>query len=176
MIRWTVGLPLMFAVTIMQVAIFDSALIGNQIRLDLPLYLLVAIGLSVRGEQATLGGFALGLIVDMFQFGPFGVNALIFCLAGWSLAEARLRVLQENASFRTMQGVLSTLVVTGLTWLLGSVFGQSPLGLNNGPWGVVANLAAVGLIGGIMVHPMGRLVRWMLRKEWVDRATPAVGI
>ncbi len=176
MIRWVVAIPLMFVVAIIQVSVFDLALVGGAIRLDLPLYLLVAIGLCSRSTQAALGGFVLGLVVDLFQFGPFGIHALIYCLAGWSFAEARLRVLQDGASARTMQGVFSTLVVTVLTWLAGPIFGQEPLALSRGPWGVLATLVIVGLLGGIAVHPMSRVVGPMVLDSESGRAGSAVGL
>ena len=157
--RWPIAIPVMFAIAIVQVAVFDQALLGGQVRLDLPLYLLVAIGLSSRSSSAALAGFTLGVIVDLFQFGPFGIHAMIYCLAGWVLAESRERVLQEGIGFSIMQGTLATLAVTGLTWLLGSVFGQRPLALNQGPWGVLVNLAIIGLLGGMAVQPMARVAR-----------------
>lgn len=159
--RWAIAVPVMFAITIVQVAVFDQALLAGQIRLDLPLYLLVAIGLSSRSSSAALAGFTLGVVVDLFQFGPFGVHAMIYCVAGWVLAESRERVLQDGIGFSIMQGALATLAVTGLTWLLGSVFGQGPLALNQGPWGVLLNLAMIGLLGGIAVRPMTRVALMM---------------
>lgn len=172
--RWAVALPVMMIITILQVEIFDSALIGGRIRIDLPLYLLVAIGLSTRSTEAATAGFVLGVVVDLFQFGPFGIQALMYCLAGWTLAEARIRVLQDGSGARTMQGILWTLVVTSLTWLLGAVFGQKPLALNFGPWGVLLNLVAAGALGGLAVHLMSRLVRLIVKEEWDSRANAMV--
>ena len=159
--RWPIAIPVMFAIAIVQVAVFDQALLGGQVRLDLPLYLLVAIGLSSRSSSAALAGFTLGVIVDLFQFGPFGVHAMIYCVAGWVLAESRERVLQEGVGLSIMQGTLATLAVTGLTWLLGSVFGQRPLAMNQGPWRVLANLALIGLLGAMAVGPMARVAHKM---------------
>ncbi len=159
--RWAIAIPTMFAVTFVQVAVLDQALLGGQVRLDLPLYLVVAVGLSSRSSSAALAGFVLGVIVDLFQFGPFGIHAMIYCVAGWVLAESRERVLQEGVGFSVMQGTLATLAVTGLTWLLGSVFGQRPLALNQGPWRVLVNLAMIGLLGGMAVGPMTRLANMM---------------
>jgi rod shape-determining protein MreD len=159
--RWAIAIPTMFAVALVQVAVLDQALLAGQVRLDLPLYLVVAVGLSSRSSSAALAGFALGVIVDLFQFGPFGVHAMIYCVAGWVLAESRERVLQEGVGFSVMQGTLATLAVTGLTWLLGAVFGLRPLALNQGPWRVLVNLAMIGLFGGIAVGPMTRLAHMM---------------
>lgn len=176
MIRWSLVLPVMIAAVLVQTAVFDVALVAGEVRIDLPLYLLVAIGLSTETTQAAVIGFVLGLFVDLFQFGPFGLHALIYCFAGWTLAEARLRVLHDGIGLRSMQGLWWALVVTGLTWMLGSVFGQQPAALRHGPWGVVATLGVIGVVGSIAVHPMGRVISWTMQQPWQGREKPLTGI
>lgn len=176
MILWPKALPLMSLVVLAQVAIFDVALLAGEVRLDLPLYLVVAIGLVARSRHAILACFVLGLIVDLFQFGPFGLHGLMYCLAAWTLAEARLRVLQGGASLRTVQGMMATWAVTGLSWLLGGVFGQEPFALNHGPLGVVLNLLIVGVCGGIAVHPMTRVAHGLYEEPLGGRDVPLVGL
>lgn len=171
MIRWTSAVLVMFTVNIVQAGFFDSFLLLGYIRIDLPLYLLVAASVACAGRQATAFGFVLGLIVDLFQYGPFGFNALIYCVAGFTLADARTRFTQDGSSLRSMQALIATLAITTMTWLLGLVFGQMPIGLQQGPWAVVFTLAGTALVGAAAIHPVGRLNRYVLDGEYSDRGS-----
>ncbi len=157
--RWSHIVIVIGAVVIAQVATFDQTLVAGTVRLDLPLYLLIGVGFVARSDEAALLGFVVGLSVDLFQFSPFGLNALLFGIVGWSLAEARVRMLQPGTTFRTFQGALAAVAVTSLSWFAGAIFEQDPPPFTNRTLGI---LATIGIIGGVLVHPATRLARWMV--------------
>lgn len=129
---------------------------------------MVGIGFAALPNQAAVQGFVIGLATDVFQFGPFGLHALVYCLAGWSLATLRLRVLEAGASFRTIQAAGAVAVVTVMTWFAGRTFGQASPPASQ--W--LGRLAVTSLCGAILVHPATRLGRWMLNEE--ESSTEAV--
>lgn len=160
LVSWRHALAVIVGVVLVQVANFDRILVFDRLRLDLPMLLLIGIGFAAPPSSAVVLGFVLGLAVDLFHLGPFGLHALVYGLVGYSLAQAKLRVLQPGRHFRTIQGMAAAAAVTAVIWLAGAVFGQSP------PRFEVANvalLAATGVVGGIAVHPATRLGEWMIR-------------
>lgn len=157
-IRWPLALLAMLATVLVQAGGLDQVALPNNSRLDLPLLLLVGIGLVGSAENAAVTGFVLGLLVDLFQFGPFGIHALVYCLAAWTLVNVRVRLLEAGASFRTIQGAGSVVVVTALTWFVGGVFGQDPPPLDE--W--LPRLGWSAVFGAVLVHLATRSARWML--------------
>ncbi len=157
--RWLHIVIVVVAIVIAQVETFDQTLLVNRVRLDLPLYLLVGIGFVSRSDEALLLGFVIGLAVDLFQFSPFGLNALLFGLVGWVLAEARVRMLQPGTSFRTVQGALAAIAITAVSWFAGTVFNQDPPPFNNA---TLINLGVIGIVGAVLVHPATFLAGWMI--------------
>ena len=157
-IRWPLALAVMLVTVLVQASGFDQVAMPGNSRLDLPLLLLVGIGLVGSANTAALAGFVLGLMVDLFQFGPFGIHALVYCLAAWTLVNARVRVLEAGASFRTVQGAGAVVVVTALTWFVGGVFGQDPPALDQ--W--LPRLGWSALFGAGLVHFAARLAGRML--------------
>ncbi len=169
-IRWRHALAGIGCAVLLQVAVFDQILVADRLRLDLPLFLVIGIGFAASSTNAAILGFAVGLAVDLFQFGPFGLHALVFCLVSWALAEAKLRALQPGRSFRTVQGGMAAIAVTSVTWLAGAVFGQSPPEFSVRS---LVLLALTGVVGGVVVHPATVLGEWMLgagRPARVDAA------
>lgn len=170
-ISWGHALAVIGVTVLVQVANLDRLHLLGELRFDLPLFLLIGLGFAARSHNAAILGFVLGLAVDLFQFGPFGLHAFVFCLVAWSLAEARVRVLQDGASFRTVQGSVAAVVVTSVLWLAGSVFGQSPPPFSTRS---VLLVFLTGLIGGIMVHPSTRVAQWMLVERQMARSEAGV--
>lgn len=154
-IAWVPAVAVLSGLSVVQVAIFDQFWIGGRVRIDLLLLAVVSIGLRADARSAALLGFAAGLFVDLFRFGPFGLHALIFCLAAWTLANNDARMLQVGAGFRFAQGTFAVLLTVAATWTTAAVFGQRPPPFGN------ESLVAVGLsaLVGAAVLPL------------VDRAT-----
>ncbi len=158
-ISWPHAGAVIAAAVVLQVANFDRILLADRVRVDLPMLLLIGVGFAAPPATATALGFTLGLAVDLFHLGPFGLHALVYCLVAYSLAQAKLRALQPGRSFLTLQGMVAAAVVTAVIWLAGAVFGQSPPRFDLGNVGV---LVAVAVIGGVAVHPATRLGGWMI--------------
>lgn len=160
-IRWPSFLLVTLIVVVVQATGFDQLPLPGGSRLDLSLVLVVGIGFAAMPDEAAVQGFVIGLATDMFQFGPFGLHALVYSLAGWSLAALRLRVLDAGASFRTVQAAGAVALVTTLTWFAGRTFGQAPPPASQ--W--LVRLTVASLCGAVLVHPATRLGRWMLKEQ-----------
>ncbi len=172
-IRWGYALLAIVTSAVAQAVVFDQALLfGDRVRLDGPLLLIVGLGFVARTEDAALLAFVTGLAVDLFQFGPFGLHALVYTLAVWSIGIARVRLLQPGTSFRVVQGALAVMVVTGLSWVVGAVFGQDP------PSGgrAIAGLAGAGLAGAVFGSAMAGVARWMIDERTMARQDESLGV
>jgi len=158
-IRWPQTIALLAALSIVQAAVFDQLVWAGRVRIDALLLVVVSVGLTASIRDATVLGFVCGLFVDLLRFGPFGLHALIFCLAGWALASNGSRMLQIGAGFRFVQGSIAVLLVTAATWTTAAVFGQRPPAFGNRSLIAVALSAAVG---GVLLWPIGRLTSAMV--------------
>jgi rod shape-determining protein MreD len=156
-IRGPMTVAVISVTAVVQTVAFDQVRLLGGARIDLPLLLVVGVGFLAQPDEAAGLGFATGLIVDLSQFGPFGMHALVFCLAAWSLCLARIRMFETGFSFRSVQGAGAVMVVTALTWLVGGIFGQSPpVGRQ---W--IQQLILAGLQGALLVHPARRVASWL---------------
>lgn len=145
------GLTALVVVTtvVLQVAVLDTVRpLG--IRVDLPLLLVLGIGFSSRRADAAVAGWCTGLLVDLHQLGPLGLSALVYAVAGWSLADSRVRVVEAGPLFRTVQGALAALTVSWLLWAATVLVGQ--LG-NPADWSLLGWSAGLALSGAVGVHP-----------------------
>lgn len=157
--QWTTTFAILAALSVVQVGVFDQVWIGGRVRIDLMLLAVVSIGLRAEVRQATVLGFVIGLFVDLFRFGPFGLHALIFCLAGWVLASNGTRMLQVGAVFRLLQGAFAVLIVTAATWTTAAVFGQRPPAFGNES---LISIGLTALVGGVLLTPMEAITRRMV--------------
>ncbi len=158
-IRWLHALAIIVVTIVVQVSVLDRYQLLDLVRIDLPLILIVSIGFVATPSDAAVLGFTTGLLLDTMQFGPFGLSALVYCLAAWLIVLARQRVLQAGASFRTAQGAAIVVLVTAATWAAGTVFGLRPptFGLLS-----VGRLLLFGVVGAVLVHPLTRAASWMV--------------
>lgn len=88
-VRTLIGLAV---AVVVQVTVLDRLDPGGVIRFDLPLLLVVAVGLWSRADDAALLGFAAGVGVDLFHVGPFGHHSLVYCLVGLAVAGVSSRL------------------------------------------------------------------------------------
>ncbi|MEZ5341975.1 MAG: rod shape-determining protein MreD [Acidimicrobiales bacterium] len=132
------------------VTILDVHWLLGTARIDLPVILVVGIAARAGAEDAARLGFMVGLTVDFFQFGPFGLNALVLCLVAWTLAEAKVRMLQPGALFHSVQSAVAVVLATVVAWTAAFVFGLTPPPLGVA---VFANITLVGLAAAALVHP-----------------------
>ena len=171
-VHWPQTLALLSALTIVQAAILDQFWLGGRLRIDVLLLVVVSVGLSASVRDAMVLGFVIGLFVDLFRFGPFGLHALIFCLAGWVLANNSARMLQIGPGFRLAQGTVAVFLTTVATWVAAGVFGQRPPPFGNT---TLIELGLVSLIGGVLLLPLSRLTRWMIDVN-APRRTPSAEV
>ena len=154
-IHWPQTVAVLSALTVVQAAILDQFWLGGRLRVDILLLVVVRLTASVR--DATVLGFVIGVFVDLFRFSPFGLHALIFCLAGWTLANNGARMLQIGPVFRLLQSTVAVLLTTVATWVAAGVFGQRPPPFGYDTW------IEVGLVvGGVALWPIGRLTQLMV--------------
>ena len=158
-IPWAKSLAILAALSVVQVAVFDQFWIGGRVRIDLLLLAVVSVGLQAEVRQATLLGFVIGLFVDVFRFGPFGLHALIFCLAAWMLANNGARMLQVGAAFRIAQGTIAVVLVIAATWSAAAVFGQRPPAFGNDS---LISVALTAVAGGLLLAPIDAITRRMI--------------
>ncbi len=158
-IRWPQTIAVLAALSIVQSAVFDQFWLGGRVRIDLLLLVVVSAGTTADPRHAALLGFVTGLVVDLFRFGPFGLHALIFCLAAWVLANNGARMLQMGTGFRLAQGAVAVMLVTIATWVAAAVFGQRPPAFGNA---AMASLALTALVGAVLLGPVGRAVSHMV--------------
>lgn len=166
---WAKSLAILAALSVVQVAVFDQFWIGGRVRIDLLLLTVVSVGLQAEVRQAALLGFVIGLFVDVFRFGPFGLHALIFCLAAWVLANNGARMLQVGAVFRIGQGTIAVLLVTAATWSAAAVFGQRPPAFGNES---LLSVALTALAGGLLLAPVDAITRRMVGSGSAPQRVP----
>lgn len=166
-IRWPQTIAILSALSVVQAAVFDQFWLAGRIRIDGLLLVVVSVGWAASARDAAVFGFVAGLFVDLFRFAPFGLHALIFCLAGWALAVNAERMLQIGAGFRLVRGVVAVLLTTAATWVAAAVFGQRPSVLGNEP---LLTLGLTAVVGGVLLLPIGRLTSMMVSSS--PRRTP----
>lgn len=149
-IHWGRAIPVILLVVMTQVEIADQRWILGLTRVDLPLILVVGIAAVGAAPDAAKLGFTVGLVVDFFQFGPFGLNALIMCLVAWSLAVAKVRLLEPGALYHSFQSSVAVVLATVANWTVAAIFGLTPpvFGLR-----LLPMMALVALSAAILVHP-----------------------
>jgi rod shape-determining protein MreD len=171
-IRWGYALLAIVTATVAQAVVFDQALLfGDRVRIDGPLLLIVGLGFVADTKDAALLAFVTGLMVDLFQFSPFGLHALVYTLAVWSIGVARVRLLQPGTGFRVVQGASAVVLVTGLSWLVGAVFGQDP----PRGWRAATGLAGAAVAGALLGNAMTRVARWMIGAHTMTRLDEGLG-
>ena len=158
-LRWGATALVIVTTVVVQVAVLDTVRpLG--IRVDLPLLLVLGTGFSSRRSDAAVVGWCTGLLVDLHQLGPLGLSALVYAVAGWSLADSRARVVEGSPLFRTVQGALAALTVSWLLWVATALVGQ--LG-EPAHWSLLGWSAGLALSGAIGVHPATAVGHWLQR-------------
>ena len=158
-IHWPQTIAVLSALTVVQAAILDQFWLGGRLRVDILLLVVVSVGLTASVRDATVLGFVIGVFVDLFRFSPFGLHALIFCLAGWTLANNGARLLQIGPVFRLLQSTVAGLLTTVATWVAAGVFGQRPPPFGYDTW---IEVGLVSVVGGVALWPIGRLTQLMV--------------
>ena len=169
-VRWERALPILSLVVLVQVTILDQQWLLGRARVDLAVILVVGMAACAGAEDAARLGFIVGLMVDFFQFGPFGLNALVLSLVAWSLAVAKVRMLQPGALFHSVQSAVAVVLATVATWTAGAVFGLTPPPLD---FDVLIAMGLVALAAASLVHPATWLASQFLEQRYNSNRTGA---
>ena len=160
--RWGLAVLAIVTVVIVQVALLDTLRPVGGVRIDLPLLLVLGFGFAARPADAAALGFVTGLVLDLHQLTPLGLSALVYAVAGWSLAVGRVQVLDAGPFFRTVQGGVAAVSISVLLWVSGVLLEQDPVqsGLPLVTW-----LLGLAIMGALGVHPATAVARWLHRNH-----------
>ncbi len=162
-VRWWAVVVVAVLAAAVQAAVFDQLRFPAGARLDLALLVVVGAALAVVVPvNAARIGAAVGLVVDLTQTAPFGINLLLFGLAGYLVAVTREGLAADGVLTRSLQGALASLVVAAFQYALARVFGLDPPAIGVA---VVAPLLVAAAIAAIVVHPAVRLGEVLLVED-----------
>jgi rod shape-determining protein MreD len=170
-LRWGVTALVIITTVVVQVAVFDTIRpLGT--RVDLPLLLVLGVGFSARRSDAAAVGWCTGLLVDLHQLSPLGLSALVYAVAGWSLADSRLRVVEAGSLFRTVQGGLAALTISWVLWGAATLLCHGPGAVG---WPLVGWSLGLALTGAAGVHPATAVGHWLQRGHQLTSRRPLRG-
>jgi len=129
-----------------------------QVRPELLLLLVLAIGIEGGSERGALAGFVCGLIFDLFVQSPFGLTALVLCLLGFLAGTLQGRFLSSPWWLNPALAFAGTAVGAQLWVIVGSMFGQPGLTQSE----VIKVSIIAGLINAALSPLVVRAVRWAL--------------
>ena len=139
-------------------AAFASQIPIVDVRVDLMLPVAVGAGIVAGAERGALVGFLGGLLVDLLTQTPYGLSALAFSLAGYSIGGFERGLL---GGARWIRPVIAG--VAGLGAVL--VFGLAGAVLGNADW-LDSYLVRVAVIDGVMTAALTPIVVPIM--SWTD--------
>lgn len=154
----------LFPVTVVAVVLHTAVLPHFRlfgVAADVLLLLSVSAGLTAGADRGAVTGFGAGLLADCFLQTPFGLAALAYCIAGWSVGRFQTRILHATwwipALTTSVAAAAGTLLYVGL----GAVVGQGQL-LS---WRLPTIVAVVAVTSALLSPLSIRVVRWTLEVE-----------
>ena len=162
-VRWPFVVAVGVLIAAVQASVFDQVTAPFGARIDLALLVVIGTALAVVAPiNAARIGAVLGLIVDLTQTAPFGINLLLFGLAGYAVAVSRESLVAAGPLLVSFQGAVATVAVAGLQYMLARVFGLDPpaVGL-----AVVTPIIGAAVVGAVAVHPAVRVGNLLLADD-----------
>lgn len=156
MIGWPRLALVAVLVVIVQVSFFDQTMLADLARIDLPAFLLVGLANKLEPDSAAIAGFGIGIFLDVFYSSPFGLFALLFCFAGWAIANITPIVDVADGVTRYAARAVEFALLWLLTWFVGGVFGMGRISLE---WTTLTELAVLMALGGLLSDPDRGLAR-----------------
>ena len=149
--------PVLLLAVVLHSAVFPQ-LRAFDVGADVLLLVAVAAGIAGGPERGATMGFAAGLLADSFVLTPFGLSALVYCLAGWAVGSFQTRILHATWWIPVLTTALATAAGVLLFAGLGFVVGQDHLlSLRLVP------IVAVTALWAAALSPLFvRLLRWAL--------------
>jgi rod shape-determining protein MreD len=126
------------------------------VQADLLLVVGLAAGLSGGPERGARVGFVAGLVWDLVVAGPFGLSALVYCLAGHFVGSA-----QRSVVGPTWWAPIPGAALAGGAAVL--AYATLGVGLGHPEWfgGRTLEIAAVvALVAALLVLPALRILSW----------------
>lgn len=158
------------------VGILLQTTFGNDLRVhdiapDFMLLLAVSAGFAGGADAGAVIGFSAGLVSDLFlQSTPFGLSALAFCLAGFSIGWARANLLRSQVLLAPFLVATGTVVGVVLFVVVGYVVGQQQLVAPGQSW--LVQLAFIEApYSAVFALPTVVLMSWALRGPSATSAT-----
>ncbi len=137
-------------------------------RIDL--LLLVALSAAVAGgpDKGAVVGFAAGVTFDLVLATPFGLSALVYCVAGFVVGSFQGSVLRVPWWMPMASVSIGSAAAVVLYALAGEVLGQSTL---SGP-PLATIVVLVAAINGLLAPLTTTLMRWALTNTSVQHFSP----
>lgn len=134
------------------------------------LLLLVALSAAVAEgpEKAAIVGFAAGVTFDLVLTTPFGLSALVYCVAGFVVGWFQGSVLRVSWWMPVVSVVLGSTLAVVLYAAIGAVLGQATL---SGP-PLPTIVIAVAVLNGLLAPLSTKLMRWALADTSQRRFMP----
>jgi len=162
---------------VLVLGIFAQTIFGNDLRAhgfapDFMLLLAVCAGFVGGPDDGAVVGFASGLISDLFlQNTPFGLSALAFCLAGFSVGWARANLLRARLLLAPALAAAGTVLGVALFVVIGYIVGQQQLVGPGQRW--LVELAVVeACYAAVFALPVTALMTWAM----IGRSAPSTSL
>lgn len=117
---------------------------------DMTAATIVYVALAVGGVRALLTGFILGLVADLFGWGPVGVGALAGTATAAACGLLHGQIYENSIAAPAAVAALAALVKGALMLAVAAAFA----GLLGGGWALVGRLAACALATGVVAAPL----------------------
>ena len=142
---------------VIQVSVVPHFRMGGYV-IDLPLILVVLVGLHLSPQRGAFVGFLVGLVVDLALQTPFGMTALTFSLIGFAAGSVSLHLAERHAITRSLAVALLGATATALFAGFGALIGLEYV--------TRRELGAIALVTAAAAGPiallLSPLVRWSL--------------
>lgn len=144
-------------VFILQVSVVPHFRLGGYV-IDLPLILVVLVGLHLTPQNGSLTGFMVGLMIDLALETPFGMTALTFSLIGFAAGSASPHVVERSVIIRALTVALLGATATALFAGFGVLIGLEYVSRRE-----LGDIALVTAVAAIPIATLlSPLVRWSL--------------
>jgi rod shape-determining protein MreD len=134
------------------------------------LLLLIALSAAVAEgpERGAVVGFAAGLTFDLVLSTPFGLSALVYCIVGFAVGSFQASVMRVTWWMPAASVFVGSFAAVLLYGIAGELLGQASL--SGTP--VLAIVAAVAVINGLLAPLTTKLMRWALADTSEPRFMP----
>ena len=144
-------------VFVLQVSLVPHFRLGGYV-IDLPLIVVVLVGLHLNPQTGSFIGFVVGLMIDLALETPFGMTALTFSLIGFAAGSASPHLAERNLIIRSLTVALLGATATALFASFGVLIGLEYV--------TRRELGAIALVTSAAAIPIATLlsplIRWSL--------------